>query len=74
MLSQDDKIGARQRPESLMRAFRDALEDNKLHDLGWNGEKFTWSNLHGDETFIKERLDRAIAKLACSEAYHEARV
>lgn len=34
---------------------------NGLYDVGWRAQKFTWSNRNKDETFTKERLDRAIA-------------
>lgn len=46
-----------------MGSFRKALEDNQLHDLGYNGDNFTWSNKQGDGRFTKERLDRAVANL-----------
>lgn len=42
--------------------FRDALERCSLSDLGHVGDPLMWSNKHDDATFIKERLDRAIAK------------
>lgn len=38
-------------------------------DLGWKGEKFTWSNRHEDETFTKERLCRGVAYLKWSELF-----
>ncbi|XP_042980139.1 uncharacterized protein LOC122310310 [Carya illinoinensis] len=58
---QDEKEWGRPRPESQMREFRHALEENCLFDLRWKGCKFTWSNRHEDQTFTKERLDRAVA-------------
>lgn len=54
-------MGGRERNEGQMEMFRRALEDGRLADFGWRGNKFTWCNGHGDETFIKERLDRAVA-------------
>lgn len=44
-----------------MEDFKHALETNCLFDLGWQGTKYTWSNGHTDNTFIKLRLDRAVA-------------
>ncbi|KAF5472655.1 hypothetical protein F2P56_009354 [Juglans regia] len=44
-----------------MERFRSALEKGNLFDLGWRGNKFTWSNEHEDDTFTKERLDRTVA-------------
>jgi hypothetical protein len=44
-----------------MEQFREALVHCGLSDLGYRGSKFTWSNGHPKETFMKERLDRAVA-------------
>lgn len=41
--------------------FKQALEANGLFDLGWKGMKFTWNNIHSDDTFTKLRLDRTVA-------------
>jgi hypothetical protein len=43
-----------------MAAFREALEECELSDLGFNGPRFTWNNRHTDNSFIQERLDRAL--------------
>lgn len=43
-----------------MRSFREVLECCHLYDLGCKENWFTWCNRHGDETFIKERLDRMV--------------
>jgi len=61
ILSQDEKVGEVVRRERQMDGFRIALEDCQLGDLGYVGSRFTWSNKHGDNTFTKERLDRAVA-------------
>lgn len=59
-------------PSSQMDAFRLALDSNGLSDLGWRNKKFTWSNRHHDDNFIRERLDHTIAnrqwinKFGCS--------
>jgi hypothetical protein len=45
-----------------MEQFRGVLVDCGLSDLGYKGSKFTWSNQ--DETFMKERLDQAVANQA----------
>ncbi|KAF5470698.1 hypothetical protein F2P56_011195 [Juglans regia] len=42
-----------------MASFRDAFEGSRLFDLGWRFDKYTWSKKHENETFTKERLDRA---------------
>ncbi|KAF5463963.1 hypothetical protein F2P56_014082 [Juglans regia] len=54
-----------------MGRFREALEMGGLFDLGWKGDKYTWSNKHGDETFTKERLDRAVANIRWKRMFKE---
>lgn len=40
----------------------DALEECSLTDLGFIGDTFTWrNNSHSKESYIRERLDRAVA-------------
>ncbi|XP_042964510.1 uncharacterized protein LOC122298707 [Carya illinoinensis] len=69
ILSQSEKIGGCLRQERLMDSFRGALESGGLFDLGWKGDKYTWSNKHEDNTFIKERLDRVVANIKWSEMF-----
>ncbi|XP_042952211.1 uncharacterized protein LOC122289292 [Carya illinoinensis] len=71
---QDEKEGGRPRPESQMREFWHALDENCLFDLGWKGCKFTWSNKHEDQTFTKERLDRAVANWRWIEMFKNREV
>ncbi|XP_042962443.1 uncharacterized protein LOC122296709 [Carya illinoinensis] len=61
ILFNDEKVGGKPRNENLMCTFRNLLEEGNLLDLGWKRNKFTWCNCHEDESFTKERLDRAIA-------------
>ena len=51
-----EKEGGNPRPPQYMDAFRDALFDCNLEDLGYSGEIFTWKRGR-----IRERLDRAVA-------------
>ena len=44
-----------------MEAFQTSLEDCRLMDLDYRGQKFTWNNGREGEDFIKERLDRVVA-------------
>jgi hypothetical protein len=44
-----------------MLQFCNALMKCGLSDFGFKGSRFTWTNCHQDGSFIKERLDRAIA-------------
>ena len=48
-----------------MEKFRQVLEDCDLHDPHFVGDAFTWRNHHHDvASYIKERLDRAVANSA----------
>ena len=44
-----------------MRAFRDAVDDCSLQDLGWRGIPYTWDNRQPGLANVKARLDRALA-------------
>ncbi|XP_040994262.1 uncharacterized protein LOC121240798 [Juglans microcarpa x Juglans regia] len=57
-----------------MEIFRRALEMSGLSYLGWCGYKFTWSNGHEDESFVKERLDRAIANHGWASRFQDMNV
>lgn len=59
------------RKDYLMANFIDVLGKGDLYDIGQKGEKFTWSNRHCDETFTKERLDKAMANIHWSNFYRE---
>jgi hypothetical protein len=53
-----------------MDRFKQALEMCELHDLGFEGDVFTWRNKQkSSKTHIRERLDRAVAKFECLEHF-----
>lgn len=56
-----EKVGGAHCDWSRMEDFRQAIEDCRLFDLGYNGHKFTWSNNQTDSHHIEERLDRFLA-------------
>ncbi|XP_040996249.1 uncharacterized protein LOC121242444 [Juglans microcarpa x Juglans regia] len=60
IISTNEKVGGPLRPYGQMECFREALEDCDLTDMGYVGNKFTWSNNRGGIEFTKERLDRAL--------------
>lgn len=65
ILFQHEKEGGREKPQSCMDRFKEALEDCGLHDLGFTGDVFTWRNQQfRDDNYIRERLDRAVANMA----------
>ncbi|XP_042942824.1 uncharacterized protein LOC122277007 [Carya illinoinensis] len=72
ILVNDEKLGGRARPKGQMELFMEVFHEGNLYDLGWQGDKYTWSNLHGHETFTKERLDRVVANPVLIEFYKEA--
>jgi hypothetical protein len=51
-----EKEGGNPRPQVYMQAFRDAMNDCELEDIGFVGNHFTWKRGR-----IRERLDRALA-------------
>jgi hypothetical protein len=62
IVDQSEKEGFAVRREAQMVKFRD-LEECQLGDLGFVGPFFTWSNRRMDDTFTRERLDRAVANM-----------
>ena len=60
-LSADEHFSIHARPEAQMRAFRKAISDCALQDLGWRGVPFTWDNRQQRDMNVKARLDRAFA-------------
>lgn len=63
------KEGGKPRSEHLMTTFRDTMEECNLHDLGFIGDKFTWSNRYEAESCTKERLNRAMATRSWSQLH-----
>ncbi|KAK5844217.1 hypothetical protein PVK06_000353 [Gossypium arboreum] len=56
-----EKNGGLPRDENRMEAFRKALEDCQLYDMGFSKRWFTWERGNLLETNIQERLDRGVA-------------
>lgn len=55
--------------------FKQALEDCHLHDLGFVGDPYTWqNNNHDAQQYIRERLDRAVAKAEWCSRFPEYHV
>jgi exonuclease III len=61
IVEQAEKEGSLLRRDTQMNRFREALEFCQLGDLGFTGPRFTWCNQRMDNSFTKERLDRAVA-------------
>jgi endonuclease/exonuclease/phosphatase family metal-dependent hydrolase len=61
IVSLSEKSSSSYRSPSQMQAFKKALEDSHLSDLGFLGPRFTWCNGRYGEDLTRERLDRAVA-------------
>jgi hypothetical protein len=48
------------REEWQMRAFREAVDDCDLQDLGYAGLPYTWDNRQSGSANVKARIDRAL--------------
>jgi hypothetical protein len=65
-----EKEGGAPRPQACMDRFKESLECCELDDLGFVGDIFTWRNhSHSAESYIRERLDRAVATLTWRERF-----
>ncbi|KAL0314933.1 UNVERIFIED_CONTAM: putative mitochondrial protein [Sesamum angustifolium] len=74
VLYQHEKSGRSPRNWRLMSEFHNTLEECFLHDLGFAGEKFTWSNKREWPHTVQARLDRACASVNWSQRFPHARV
>lgn len=62
IIFQYEKEGGCLRPQAQMDSFREAIDFCDLHDLGYEGDIFTWRNQQTRAAgYIRERLDRALA-------------
>ena len=65
-----EKEGGVPKPQRQMDKFKEALEVCDLRDLGFSGDAFTWRNhSHTAASYIKERLDRAVATQAWCDRF-----
>ncbi|KAK1678763.1 hypothetical protein QYE76_039611 [Lolium multiflorum] len=64
ILFASEKQGGKVKNQAAMERFRHALDACELEDLGYIGDPYTWRNNSSSAgTYIKERLDRAVANL-----------
>jgi hypothetical protein len=61
MLSNDEKHGGNPIDHNVTSSFRNILSICDLQDLGFSGNKYTWTNKHPGESLILARLDRFLA-------------
>lgn len=60
--------------EKQLEDFRDTLIDYELHELGFLGTPFTWSNGREGRDLINERLDRCMTNLTWCDLLSNSRV
>ena len=61
LLKSHEKHGGCLRPYGQMEKFREVLDECNLLDLGYVGNKFTWSKNFPNGGMVWERLDRAVS-------------
>lgn len=61
ILNENEKEGESDKAEADMRNFQEALNKCSLSNLGWSGDRFTWSNLRFSKRLIKEHLNRFVS-------------
>ncbi|XP_074299994.1 uncharacterized protein LOC141631194 [Silene latifolia] len=60
ILYEHEKSGGTPRKQSVMDAFREAMDECGLIDIGFCGSPYTWWNRRGEPNAVFERLDRAL--------------
>ncbi|KAL0403557.1 UNVERIFIED_CONTAM: putative mitochondrial protein [Sesamum radiatum] len=74
ILDHGEKEGGSLRPAWQIQNFRNALQENDLHDLGHSGTPFTWCNNQMQPLTIRERLDRACGNSEWIQAFPKTSV
>ena len=63
IVRQEEKLGGATRHQGQMQLFRDVLDECGFLDLGFVGNRFTWSKHIADGHSIWERLDRGVVNV-----------
>jgi hypothetical protein len=69
-----EHFSERGREEWQMRAFREAVEDCELQDLGFSGLPYTWDNRQEGLANVKARIDRAFGNEALLNLFQVVKV
>ncbi|KAK0608671.1 hypothetical protein LWI29_034165 [Acer saccharum] len=72
ILQLDEKKGGVIRSNTAMSSFREAVDDCALIDMGYVGNKYTWSNRQFKGDLIQERIDRAFCCLEWRKTFPDA--
>ena len=73
ILSNEEKWGGRVREERSFKDFNSFVENNRLVDLGFTGNPWTWSNNWEDEGEIRQRLDRGLSTIEWGQFFDKAK-
>ena len=71
---QNEKLGGAIRPSNQMQLFKEVIDECGFMDLGFVGQKFTWSRHFEDGRSIWERLDKGLANNAWFQKFPGSRV
>ncbi|XP_074350142.1 uncharacterized protein LOC141689683 [Apium graveolens] len=74
MMFVDKKRGVNVQPQYLLNGFVYTVNDCRLFNLRFKGEKFTWKKSRGKVNWIQERLDRGFATQAWKDLFPDAEV
>ena len=69
ILKSHEKNGDRLRLYGQIEQFREVLDECNLLDLGFFGNKFTWSRTYPNGGMVWERLDRAVGSVDWYELF-----
>lgn len=72
VLGQVEKNGGNPITYSQVQGFQEAIQTNKLLDLGFAGHDFTWTNGQAGESNIQKRLDKALATINWKDVFPKA--
>ncbi|XP_072074321.1 uncharacterized protein [Arachis hypogaea] len=67
-----EKEGGRPKSNTSIPAFNNFINEDRLLDLGFEGEKFTWCNRQFGGNLIKEKLDRVLVSKDWREEFSNA--
>ena len=70
----DEKLGGPERDSRQMKDFRECLRRCGLFDLGYVGQRYTWSNGRVGEQRTKLRLDQIVASESWMDIFSEVSV
>ncbi|RVW43273.1 hypothetical protein CK203_105923 [Vitis vinifera] len=74
LMHQSEKRGNHPHPGSLIEAFRQAVTDCGLSDLGYVGYAYTWERGRGTTWWVEERLDRALVSVDWKHLFNQSRL